>query len=102
MTLTASGTGRSAGSGECMRTRNSCAAFVALLIIGAMLAIQAQETSRPVRLNKLAALLDEDKVAFGINVNFGGIGDEALDAITHSANEDIDSSCMTWSTVRSM
>jgi len=90
MTLTASGTGRSAGAGECMRTRNSCAAFVALLTIGAMLAIQAQESSRPVRLNKLAALLDEDKVAFGINVNFGGIGDEALDAITHSANEDID------------
>ena len=61
-----------------------------LLVAGATLATHAQQGTRPVRMTRLATLLDEDKVAFGINVNFGGVGDEALDAMTHSANEDID------------
>jgi 4-hydroxy-2-oxoheptanedioate aldolase len=41
-------------------------------------------------LNKLATLLDEDKAAFGINVNFGGVGNAPFDAMTHSRNPDID------------
>ena len=61
-----------------------------LLVAGATLATHAQHGTRPVRMTRLATLLDEDEVAFGINVNFGGVGAEALDAMTHSANEDID------------
>ena len=61
-----------------------------LLVASATLATHAQQSTRPVRMTRLPTLLDEDKVAFGINVNFGGVGDEALDAMTHSANEDID------------
>jgi 4-hydroxy-2-oxoheptanedioate aldolase len=41
-------------------------------------------------MNQLAKLLDEGKVAFGINVNFGGVGDEALDAMSHSTDGNVD------------
>jgi hypothetical protein len=51
-----------------------------LLMASATLATHAQQSTRPVRMTRLATLLDEDKVAFGINVNFGGVGDGALDA----------------------
>lgn len=75
-----------------MRTRVSVAAVTLLLAIGVTppLVTHGQQNQRPVRMTKLASLLDEDKVALGINVNFGGVGDEALDAMTHSANGDID------------
>jgi 4-hydroxy-2-oxoheptanedioate aldolase len=60
-----------------------------LLIAGAT-SIAHGQSREPVRTTRLATLLDEGKIVFGINVNFGGVGDEVLDAMTHSANEDID------------
>jgi 4-hydroxy-2-oxoheptanedioate aldolase len=69
---------------------------VAILI--ALLTLQApwhtvvhgQQPAPKGRLNRLAALLDEDKAAFGLIVNFAGVGNAPLDAITHASNRDVD------------
>ena len=73
-----------------MRAKAALAAFIVLVFTGPRLDTHAQQSGRPVHLNKLASLLDEDKAVFGINVNFGGIGDAVYDAITHAANDQID------------
>ena len=73
-----------------MRAKGALAAFVMLAFTSPRMEVYAQQSSRPVHLNRLASLLDEDKAIFGVNVNFGGIGDAALDAITQGANEQID------------
>jgi len=73
-----------------MRAKGALAAFVMLAFTSPKVDVYAQQSSRPVHLNRLASLLDEDKAIFGVNVNFGGIGDAALDAITQGANEQID------------
>ena len=75
-----------------MRTRLSFAAFILLLATGVTppLVTHGQENQRKVRLNGLASLLDEDKAAFGLNVNFGDVGNAPLDALAHSGNKDID------------
>jgi len=57
-----------------MRIRHSYAGVMVLLMASATLVIHAQQSTRPVRMTRLATLLDEDKVAFGINVNFEGSG----------------------------
>jgi 4-hydroxy-2-oxoheptanedioate aldolase len=61
-----------------------------LFIAGSALTMQVTHAQKKVRLNRLASLLDEDRAVFGINVNFGGVGNAPYDAMTHSANDDID------------
>lgn len=69
---------------------------VAALIVMVMLhataltVVHGQQQAQKGRLNRLAALLDEDKAAFGLIVNFAGVGNAPLDAITHSNNRDVD------------
>src|SRR5262245_17183743 len=65
-----------------------------ILLVGTLAlpphATHGQQRRQSARLNRLATLLDEDKTAFGINVNFSGVGNAADDAMTHAANRDID------------
>ena len=72
-----------------MRARVSLALCIVLLSMTTTF-VYGQLSQRPVRMNQLARLLDEGKIAFGINVNFGGVGDEALDAMSHSTDGNID------------
>ena len=73
-----------------MRAKGALAAFIVLVLASPRLDTHAQQSGRAVHLNRLASLLDENKAVFGINVNFGGIGDAVPDAITHAANDQID------------
>jgi 4-hydroxy-2-oxoheptanedioate aldolase len=57
---------------------------------GMTLTTNGQQSQRPTRISKLTGLLDEDKVAFGINVDFGNVGNAPLDAIAHASDNDID------------
>ena len=49
-----------------------------------------QPTVRHNRATQLASLLDEDKAVFGGFVNFAGVGNAPLDAMTHSRDSSID------------
>ena len=42
------------------------------------------------RVSQLARLLDAGTIVFGNFANFGGVGNSPIDAMTHSANENID------------
>ena len=64
-----------------------------MLVLGFVMTTEltrAQQPSGKGRLNRLASLLDEDRAVFGINVNFGGVGNAPYDAMTHASNGDID------------
>jgi 4-hydroxy-2-oxoheptanedioate aldolase len=54
------------------------------------LVTHGQQREQKVRLNRLVSLLDQDHAAFGINVNFGGVGNAPLDAVSHSEDKSID------------
>ena len=75
-----------------MRLRLPVAAVTLLLAtsVTAPLVTHTQPNQQNVRLTRLVSLLDEDKAAFGLNVNFNGVGNGPLEAITHAANPDID------------
>jgi 4-hydroxy-2-oxoheptanedioate aldolase len=68
------------------------AAVTALIVVAWFTApaTHGQEMRANVRLNTLAMLLDADKPAFGLIVNFGGVGVSIADAVGHSSNNDID------------
>jgi len=68
------------------------AALILVAMLHAPLSIVAhgQQPAQKGRLTRLAALLDEDKAAFGLIVNFAGVGNAPLDAITHAGNRDVD------------
>ena len=67
-------------------------AMTVLLAVGAAptLVTHAQPTPRNERATQLVSLLDEDKAVFGGLVNFAGIGNAPMDAMTHSRDSNID------------
>ena len=63
-----------------------------LLAAGAAPALvtYGQPTPRNERATQLVSLLDEDKAVFGGFVNFAGVGNAPVDAMTHSRDSNID------------
>ncbi len=67
-------------------------AMPVLLAVGAAptLVTYGQPNARNERVTQLVSLLDEDKAVFGGLVNFAGVGNAPLDAMTHSRDSNID------------
>ena len=72
-----------------MRTRIVLAAVIVLVIASRPLVMFGQN-QRPERVSTMVSLLEEDKILFGVNVNFGSIGDAEFDAMAHSSDPNID------------
>ena len=53
-------------------------------------ATNGQTSTTAVRVSQLASLLDDGKIVFGGSVNFNGVGNSPIDAMTHSADENLD------------
>ena len=70
--------------------------FVFVFITAALAAWPAapanggQTGAQPARVSQLARLLDAGTIVFGNFANFGGIGNAPIDAMTHSADANID------------
>ena len=67
-------------------------ALPVLLAVGAApaLVMHGQENPPNDRATQLVSLLDEDKAVFGGFVNFAGVGNAPMDAMTHSRDSNID------------
>ena len=81
-----------------MHHRSLAARCVQGIAITVLLAVGAaptpvtygQTNARNERATQLVSLLDEDKAVFGGLVNFAGVGNAPLDAMTHSRDSNID------------
>ena len=75
-----------------MRARLSSAALILALAAGCLQApaTSGQTGAATARVSQLARLLDDGKIVFGSFANFGGVGNSPIDAMTHSADENID------------
>jgi len=75
-----------------MRIKSMCVAS-GLLFVTVLPSAKNQEGDnggRSTRLNAMVSLLDQNQVLFGLTVNFRGVGNSPIDAMNHSANENID------------
>ena len=75
-----------------MRAGMPFAVVVLVLAVGSFStpATSGQTSPPTVRVSQLARLLDEGRIVFGGSVNFNGVGNSPIDAMTHSADENLD------------
>ena len=75
-----------------MRSALLPAAVFVALVAGCLQAPATSGQTGPTtaRVSQLAQLLDAGTIVFGNFANFGGVGNAPIDAMTHSANENID------------
>ena len=75
-----------------MRSALLPAAVFLALVAGCLQAPATSGQTGPTtaRVSQLAHLLDAGTIVFGNFANFGGVGNSPIDAMTHSANENID------------